>query len=223
MRHFLPLFILLLAVNPAAAEDFAAEPVVAADEEMPDYDQLRAQLRDDYLQLKKEVEKDYTARINAMNPRPTDLTQQMKKQDLEREFRKRKQTILDDYQEQVTKLRDEEAARKGNLDNYYYEEAPPKEKAPKTTAKAKPDKVVEPAEETVRRGSRSIPPFEGKSELGNKPKFSSRGRAGGIVKSHERATQLRGNDDDDDDNGKAAKQPRNIGEARSMFERNRRK
>ncbi|MCA9394781.1 MAG: hypothetical protein KC900_11285 [Candidatus Omnitrophica bacterium] len=223
MRYFLPLFILFLTVNPAAAEDIAAEPV-AVEEEMPDYDQLRAQLREDYLQLKKEVEKDYTARINAMNPGPADLTLQMKKQDLEREFRKRKQMILDDYQEQVTKLRDEEAARKGNLDNYYYEEAPPKEKTTKTTAKTKADKVVEPVEETVRRGSRSIPPFEGKSELGNKPKFSSRGRAGGIVKSHERATQLRGGDDDDDDNGKkAAKQPRNIGEARSMFERNRRK
>ncbi|MCB9721540.1 MAG: hypothetical protein H6756_11765 [Candidatus Omnitrophica bacterium] len=40
----------------------------------------------------------------------------------------------------------------------------------------------------------------------------------GLSTDAERATQLRGNDDDDDDNGKAAKQPRNIGEAHGMFE-----
>lgn len=222
MRHFLPLLFLFLTVNPAVA-DVDGKPV-AAEEEMPDFDQLRAQLRDDYLKLKKEVEEDYTARIDAINPGPTDLTLQIEKQDLEREFRKRKQTILDDYQEQVTKLRDEEAALKGQLDRYYYEEKPPEEASPAVSA-AKVKKEAEPAEEKVRRGSRTIPPFQGGSEIGNKKaQYRSRGRAGGLVKSKERARQLRSNEDSgDDDGGGAANKPRNINEARSMFERNRRR
>lgn len=223
MRYALMTMLLILLAVPVSAQDTAVDPSAETESPMPDFEQMRQQLREDYLNLKKEVEDDYTIRIKAIDPGPTDLQLKIEKQSLQEEFRNRKQEILDDYQQQLIKLRDEEAALKGELDRFYYEKQPaPDPLEPIRKALTKPKPKAE--EEAERRGSRTIPPFSGKSEIGTKPQFKSKGRAGGLVKSKDRAKQLRERreqDERDDEDKKAER--RSVNQARSMFEKNRRR
>ena len=217
MRRIFHLIILFTCLSSAA---YAQEETVPAAPEAPtqlsEFDQRREKLRADYMALKKEIEDDYALMINAINPGPTDLELQIKKRDLERELRERKQLILDDYQEQLIIIRDEEAEQKGLLDMYYYSEPEP----PPAPVIPRAEKKKEPAKKKVeKRGSRTIPPYSGKSAIGTKPKYKSRGRAGGLVKG--RRSKKAQDAEDDDDNKKSGTTTRNGIGIRKMFDKRR--
>lgn len=224
MRYLLLILLIVLPAVSVAAQEEPLEAVVETEMVMPDFDLKRQELRESYLELKQEMEADFTTRLNAINPGPTEIQLRMEKIELEKEFRDRKKQILDDYQEQVIQLRDEEAVLKGEIDRYYYEEKSAEAEVV-IPAKTVPQKEVAVQE---KRGSRTIPPFMGKSELGGKPQYKSKGRAGGLVKSGKRAKQLRRQDapdpDDELDNKKSSTKasPRSINKARSLFEKNKR-
>lgn len=225
MRYLLLILFITMPVSSVAAQEDSLESVMETEADMPDYGLKRQELRDNYLQLKQEMEADFNTRINAINPGPTEIQLRMEKIELEKEFRQRKQQILDDYQEQVIRLRDEEAAFKGEIDRYYYEEESAEAEVV-IPAKTEPKKA---AALEQKRGSRTIPPYMGKSEIGGKPQHKGKGRAGGLVKSDKRAKQLRRQDapdpDDELDNNKSSKKesPRSINKARSLFEKNKRR
>lgn len=173
MRVFFVILVMILLTIPVVAEQSLSR--VKGDEEdiALDFDAQRRKLREDYLKTKAAIEQDYTDRLKALDAVSTDELHQIEKKNLDQEYRDRKQSVLDGYQEQVRKIRREEAAFEGKLNR-----SGGKEKAS--------------GNEAIRRSSRSIPPFEGQSALGTNPKIK-KGRSSGLIKSGNRAKQPKRN------------------------------
>ncbi|MGE0267460.1 MAG: hypothetical protein AB7S78_03240 [Candidatus Omnitrophota bacterium] len=166
-------------VSEEFMEDEAAVPV------WRDYKAEMGQLFTTYNQEKDQLEKEYTGRINAMNPEMSDVQGMLDKQNLIQEFKSRKKDLLKTYRDNNNRLKLEEKAFKESQlsqdsedeeeyedDEEFYEDV----KKPAVPTKKNAEESLES------RRKRAIKPYEETKGYKKKPQAKAKKKSSYILK-----------------------------------------